>query len=156
MTKKLIKARPEDRDIVGICRPHIVKEGDNEIQMLEVYSCDFCNDKRWGKMSLDEYPHCIGCGKHACHFCLNDVTTEMCFQVGYEGFDGGDNREYDEDPSDDYKFMAFRICRECEKNPPDKLYWLMNKISDVEEQNKILEITKGIVIEEIEMLNKKI
>ena len=106
------------------------------------------------KPSLDEYRHCIGCGKHACYFCLDKVFEELEFEIGDHGYRGDCYSWQDVPPSPDYRSDSFRICKECQKNPPERIKTLMIRIRALRNEEHIVDVLCGTVIDEIELLDK--
>ena len=119
---------------------------------ITVYECDFCT--RAKLPSIDEYPECIGCGKHACYFCNHEFLNELEFQVGYEGDTSGDCISAWKDPSEDYRYDSIRICNDCLKNPPEKLHKLMECIRIRKGIEHLLDEATNNVITEIEIVKK--
>lgn len=117
---------------------------------ITVYECDFCT--RAKLPSIDEYPECIGCGKHACYFCCNDSLEDLWFQIGEDSDTSGDNTSSWTDQSEDFRFGSFRICKDCLENPPEKLHKLMGRIKVRKDIEQLLDEATGNVITEIETL----
>ena len=121
---------------------------------ITVYECDFCT--RAKLPSIDKYPECIGCGKHACYFCCNDSLEDLWFQIGEDSDTSGDNMSLWTDRSEDFRFGSFRICKDCLENPPEKLYKLMECIKVRNDIEHLLDEATGNVITEIEILKGKL
>ena len=117
---------------------------------VTVYTCDFC--ARAKLPSIDEYPECIGCGKHACYFCCNDSLEDLWFQIGEASDTSGDDTSLWTDRSEDFRFGSFRICKDCLENPPEKLYKLMECIKVRKDIKHLLDEATGDVITEIKIL----
>lgn len=117
---------------------------------VTVYTCDFCT--RAKLPSIDKYPECVGCGKHACYFCKS--LEDMWFQVGTEEDTSGDNMSMWRDRSDDFRFGSFRICKDCLENPPEKLHKLMECIRIRKGIEHLLDEATNNVITEIEIVKK--
>jgi len=120
---------------------------------VTVYECDFC--ARAKLPSIDEYPECIGCGKHACYFCCNDSLEDLWFQIGEDSDTSGDKSSWT-DRSEDFRFGSFRICKNCLENPPEKLYKLTECIKARKDIEHLLDEATGNVITEIEILKGKL
>ena len=120
--------------------------------LITVYECDFCT--RAKLPSIDEYPECIGCGKHACYFCCNDSLKEFQFEVGEASDTSGDDTSLWKDESEDYRFASFRICKECLENPPEKLYGLKKTIEHRKYIQQLLDEATNDVINKIELIKK--
>jgi hypothetical protein len=120
---------------------------------ITVYECDFCT--RAKLPSIDEYPECIGCGKHACYFCLNTSLEDLWFQIGQEEDTSGDDTSLWTDRSEDFRFGSFRICKDCLENPPEKLHALMECIRIRKGIEHLLDEATGNVITKIEILKGK-
>ena len=117
---------------------------------ITVYECDFCT--RAKLPSADEYPMCIGCGKHACYFCCNDSLKDLWFQIGEDSDTSGDDTSLWTDQSEDFRFASFKICNECLQNPPEKLQKLIKLIKKRNDVLITLNNATGEVIDEIELI----
>ena len=117
---------------------------------ITVYECDFCT--RAKLPSIDEYPECIGCGKHACYFCCNDSLKEFQFEVGEASDTSGDDPSFWKSESENYRLASFRICKECLENPPEKLYGLKKTIEHRKYIQQLLDEATNDVINKIEIL----
>lgn len=121
----------------------------------DTWECDFCNRK-----ALDEYRSCIGCGRHACYFCLDKKMLEhMGFEIGIPSDYSGDNSEYWVDASDDHRYEYIYLCESCKQNPPEKIKFLMEMVSAKRDNEKtfykLLYDQNSLIIDEIAKLKNE-
>ena len=153
MVKKVILEKKKQYRTLIPAVPAQVETYIEEVPVT-VYTCDFC--ARAKLPSIDEYPECIGCGKHACYFCCNDSLEDLWFQIGEASDTSGDDTSLWTDRSEDFRFGSFRICKDCLENPPEKLYKLMECIKARKDIEHLLDEATGNVITEIEILTSKL
>ena len=153
MVKKVVLEKKKQYRTLIPAVPAQVETYIEEVPVI-VYECDFC--ARAKLPSIDEYPECTGCGKHACYFCCNDSLKEFQFEVGEASDTSGDDTSLWKDESEDFRFGSFRICKDCLENPPEKLYKLMECIKVRKDIEHLLDEAIGNVITEIEILTGKL
>jgi hypothetical protein len=145
MTQKTIIEKKKETVIVT---PAVTKTVIVDVPRI-VWDCDFCT-----RGSGDGMYSCLGCGKHACAFCHNQIFKEYEFEVGEPGYSGDCYSCNDYPASDDYRVEYFYLCPECGENPPEKIQMLMVYIRNlklIKEQEK--KVTNKI-LDEIERLKK--
>ncbi|MCK9458682.1 MAG: hypothetical protein M0R80_03515 [Proteobacteria bacterium] len=147
MTQKtIIERKKEVRTVV----PAV-----NEVITIDVprivWDCDFC-----ARGSGDRMPSCLGCGKHACNFCLqkNKIFEEYEFEVGDAGYSGDSYSCYDYPASDDYRAGYFYLCPDCRKTPPEKIQDLMSHMKGLAELEVVVKEITNIILDDIERLRK--
>jgi hypothetical protein len=127
----------------------------NEIITIDVprivWDCDFCS-----RGSGDRMTSCLGCGKHACDFCLqkNKIFTEYEFEVGDAGYSGDCYSGNDTPASDDYRIEYFYLCPECRENSPEKIQDLMSHMRGLTDLEVVEKEITNIILDEIERLKR--
>jgi hypothetical protein len=97
-------------------------------------------------------PECLGCGKTACYKCQDRETIEaLCFEIGDSSYDPYIIGAHE---SDDFRQGSFYLCKDCRRNPPEKIKMLMKYVTNLEDLWKEEYDLKIVVMNEIEKVEK--